>query len=195
MDQHDSQNEMNPEESTSFRALSEYPVPPQELEDRTVDLLKERNLLEQKSFSYINRKILWYVAAALVLMSVGFGLGRWGFDSPKTAVDQKLFMLALIEPADQRLEEDQLYEEYGNWLREIGKDGRYVGGEALKYEIQKLVTDQRGEFYRNDLVNNPKTIMSGYFLIEAQNMEEIEAIARQSPHLKYGGAIVIREIL
>lgn len=195
MDQHDKQNEMNPGERDSYRSLSEYPVPPPELEDRTVDLLKGQNLLERKSSRFVNRKIIWYVAAALVLLSAGFGWGKWSSENPKPAVDEKLFMLALFEPAGQRLEDDQLYEEYGNWLREIGEDGRYVGGEALKYEVQKLVTDQRGDFYQNELEKSPKTVMSGYFLIEAQNLEEIEAIARKSPHLKYGGAIVIREIL
>jgi hypothetical protein len=37
--------------------------------------------------------------------------------------------------------------------------------------------------------------VSGFFLVEAVNLDAAEAIARTSPHLEYGGSIEIRPIV
>ena len=34
----------------------------------------------------------------------------------------------------------------------------------------------------------------GYFLIQAESYEEAVRVARQSPHIAYGGTIEVREI-
>lgn len=183
------------EEQKAYQRLRESPVPSTDLENKIVHLLKKKGLLRTDAPNTKKKSILWYAAAALILLLVGFLTGKWSSTSIEPVPKESLFLLALYEPANQKLESEQLVAEYGNWLHEVGSDGRYIGGEALKYEIRELVTNQHKTLYEQELQPDRKIIMSGYFLVEAKDLDEARKIAKECPHLKYGGAVVIREVL
>jgi hypothetical protein len=93
------------------------------------------------------------------------------------------------------LEEHQnLIAKYRNWSRKLAEAGKLHGGQKLKDEGGKVMTQKGGQV---SVVDGPysetKEIIGGYFLIEARDYEDAVAISRDCPHLAYG-KIDIRQI-
>ena len=86
-------------------------------------------------------------------------------------------------------------ERYTAWARQLAESGRHAGGNKL--------TDEGGRHLRRvdgrlSAVDGPyaeaKEVIGGYFLVNAADMAEAEAIARDCPHLDYDGRIEIRQV-
>jgi hypothetical protein len=110
------------------------------------------------------------------------------------------FMLMLFDnPADyaqmtpQQMQE--LIQEYGRWAGQMGKEGKLVGGQKLAEEGGKILT---GKGAKAVLTDGPyaetKEVLGGYFIVNAASYDEAVAIARSSPHAKYGCATHVRRI-
>jgi hypothetical protein len=91
-------------------------------------------------------------------------------------------------------EHQNLIAKYRNWSRELAEAGKLHGGQKLKDEGGKVMTQKGGQV---SVVDGPysetKEIIGGYFLIEARDYEDAVAISRDCPHLAYG-KIEVRQI-
>jgi hypothetical protein len=109
------------------------------------------------------------------------------------------YMLMLYDAPeiDPKLEEEEfpLWMEYTQKLKEAGA---LLGGEAL--EGTDTATTVRGKPGKGfDLIDGPfaetKEVLSGFFMIEAENLDEATKWASQAPHVGHGGTVEIRPIL
>ncbi|NIR51341.1 hypothetical protein GWO43_22400 [candidate division KSB1 bacterium] len=72
------------------------------------------------------------------------------------------------------------------------KDGRHVASEELK-SGGRLLTNQNGRIVDGPYTETKEAI-GGFFLIEANNLEEALEISQECPHFNYGGSVEIREV-
>jgi hypothetical protein len=103
------------------------------------------------------------------------------------------FLLLLEEPSGYQtpVGADQIrarVNEYAGWARALASEERLVSAGELEPGGIAIgpATSRR--------VNGPMT-PTGYFLVRAQSLEEAERLARASPHLKYGGEVMIRPVV
>ena len=110
------------------------------------------------------------------------------------------FMLLLHEsPSDfaglSAEEIQRVIGEYSAWRVRLEKEGRLLGGNKLKDEGGRHLS-QKGD--KVHVVDGPyaeaKEIVGGYFMVEAANYDEAVDLSRTCPHLRYGGRIELREI-
>lgn len=76
--------------------------------------------------------------------------------------------------------------EYRAWADDLAREGRLIRAEKLEDESRLLpagLPDARGG-----------ALLGGFYLIYARDLDDAERIARESPHLKYGGRVVVRGI-
>jgi hypothetical protein len=80
--------------------------------------------------------------------------------------------------------------EYGNWARELVRQGVSVDGEKLKSDtpIMRIVNGHA------ETKSDGGEKIAGFFLITAADYEQAVKIAETCPHAKYGGTIEVREI-
>ncbi len=134
------------------------------------------------------------IAAAMVgLLVTGAVLGRFtvggGADgSGEPATPEFLLLIRGNEP-NQLLPEAQLTQEYRAWAEELAGSGALVAAEKL--------IDDEGRWL--DAAERPaddlqSSVVGGFFLIRAAGYDEAVAIARLSPHIRYGGTIEVRAI-
>lgn len=88
--------------------------------------------------------------------------------------------------------------EYGKWARSShAAAARVVGGEALGTAVASvaLATVRRGvdSIIVDDSPDGAGDFV-GYYLVQAPNREAALALARNCPHLKYGGRVVVRRV-
>lgn len=107
------------------------------------------------------------------------------------------FMLLLHDDPSQFAElspeaMQSVIEKYGVWARSLG--ARHKGGKKL--------TDSPGRVMRREgdsiaVVDGPysetKEVIGGFFIIEAVDLDEAIALARDCPHAEYG-VIEVREV-
>jgi hypothetical protein len=79
------------------------------------------------------------------------------------------------------------------WVDKLNKENRYVSGEAL-LPGGKLVSGQ------NAVTDGPytegKEVVGGFFVINASNMEEAIAIAKNDyPDFEFGGTVQVRPVM
>jgi len=149
----------------------------------------------------------WLVAASVVVaMAIGFVAGRSTTDAgQQTAApaaasnagpDDRSFLLVLWEPAES-MEEisgrsmSQLVAEYTEWGNGLARSGNLLSGRKLEEEPVEWLAGREGRQMPPD--HDAWPAIGGYFTIRAADRAEAENLARTSPHLKYGGAIEVRE--
>ncbi len=129
-------------------------------------------------------------AALFILGGVGGYVGR-GIEvasgPPQNADPTFLFLVRGREP-DASIPSEVLTAEYRVWAAGLAGAGRLAGANKLMDGPGRWVSgsstgDSRGE-----------SDVQGYFLIRAPNYAEAEALASESPHIRYGGTFEIREL-
>jgi hypothetical protein len=144
------------------------------------------------------------LAASLAMLLVGYLVGRAGAPEPvssstvKTAEASK-FMLLLYEPEADHLrpDPDQLENqanEYRAWGNGLGEKGLLVAGEPLRIGGRMLQQAEGGVVQAASHPVPAELILGGYFMIYADTLEEAVKIAEESPHLRYNGTIIVRQI-
>ena len=79
------------------------------------------------------------------------------------------------------------------WIDKLAKAGKYVSGEPLKAGGKfvsgndKTVTD--GPFAEG------KEVVGGYFIINAEDMNDAVSIAKECPDLELGASVQIRQVM
>jgi len=133
-------------------------------------------------------------AAAVIGLLVGGGVlgrvtkGEPGLQ-PLVAPSQSYLLVIRGDEPDRRFPDQQLTEEYRAWAGSLANDGILVAAEKLTHDSGRWVSDLAPP--EDDPAN---LALMGYFLIQAESYEEAVRVARQSPHIAYGGTIEVREI-
>ncbi len=145
-----------------------------------------------------NRTQLAVAAFVILALLVGYQTGRITREpvQPVSAAGSE-FLLLLWEPAQAPggsdiPDEPALVEEYTAWADVLAGQGRLVGAEKLADDPGVWLAG--GAAARTGPDPGAWPNIGGYFVITAADLDSAIEIARQSPHLKYGGAIEVRLI-
>ena len=189
----DDRNEPDARLADALSRLHAEVEPPPRVEDRLVAQLAARgDIVEPPSLRP------WLVAAgiaAALLLGVLF-LRRPEIVAPATIDGQPEFMLLIAEdsrykpPADSADARARVAE-YTDWAGRLAGGGHLVSAGELAY----AGTDVRSEGRSASVVDSRAGAISGYFLVRAESMSQAEQLAADSPHLKYGGTVVVRPIV
>lgn len=156
-------------------------IPPASLRDRVL----------RSSHPPVQRRTRWGVALAMAAMlTLAFLGGRATRAAGDGAGPQ--YLLLLYEGAEYRDDRptQETVAEYGRWADSLRQ-------ERLLTSAHKL-DDQRVSLLRRQQVAVEPSAPSdptGMFVVRAGSFDAAAAIARTSPHLKYGGRIVLWRLL
>ena len=197
----DQDNHLTPQEADAYRSLPKQAAPPPALENQVVNALHRKGLLrrEGKSFHPRLRMMLLAATPSLASLLLGVFLGSWLWPaeqvSPILTSPLPRFLLLLRNPADtfrSDIPPEKLRAEYAAWAKRLAETGTFLQGEELE-DHRSLLTASSMESGLDKLpASGP---VSGYFLIQARDSEEAAQIARECPHLSYGGAIELRALV
>jgi hypothetical protein len=173
-------------------------APPPALEERVIAALRADGLLRSDTTRETDMKRLhvrWSVAAG-VLLFVGLFAGSQAakLTEPASADARPAFAVLLYENETYRAAprdgERARIAEYAGWARKLAAEQRLV--DAGKLSDTGSFLDALGD---SALVPRaPEGVLAGYFVIRAEDQADAERIARECPHLKYGGTISLRRI-
>lgn len=74
-----------------------------------------------------------------------------------------------------------IFSKYKKWVEDLGDN--YLAGQRL--QNNGLLLKNKTSIITDGPFLESKEIIAGYFLIQANNLEEAKNIAQQSPHLDY----------
>ena len=185
-----------PDPQDPARGLAGGVEPPPALKRRVLHTLRARGLVTApvRPGRAVTR-ILVYAAAALVLFAGGALVGGRRSGSP--ADPRSRFALLLYEDAAFRptVSHRALVAEYSAWADSLRRLNALVMGEELDLEDAAVfvrsgsaVTVSPGD------VESVAGSLTGLFIVRAASGEEAFALARQCPHLKYGGRVALRRL-
>lgn len=173
-------HELTSEERAAINELRREIQPGSGLEFRVIRSLRESGLIAGRS------RFLFAAAIAASIL-FGFVAGALAFRPAGTPSHGREFLLLLhagresTQPGD--LEIERRVGEYTAWARQLHHEGRLLGADKLTDDLTAVGPAGTG--------GDP---VEGYFRVTAKDQAEAMAIARNSPHLKYGGWIELREV-
>lgn len=85
-----------------------------------------------------------------------------------------------------------IVEKYIKWGDQLREQGRYKGGNELK-ETGRILS-RRDDRVLDGPFAETKESVGGFFVIEASDYEEAVRIAKDCPHLLFGGEVELREV-
>lgn len=89
----------------------------------------------------------------------------------------------------------RIIKEYGAWAAKMREEKRFVGGEKLTDDAGKVLRNKQGKVVVTDgPYAESKEVVGGYFAITAKDYAEACEVAKECPHLKYGGRVEVRAI-
>lgn len=188
-------HDFSAEEREKFTALSRQCQPPPALETRIISTLKSKGLIRmattQRNFAAPRLTVAF---AAVVLLALGFSLGKWQSRTLQPDPNLQTFIMLLHEAGTVEAHEADKVSEYSKWAHTIAQAGQLVDGEKLRYDGRLLRrVDEKLEVLEFAPHEDAEHV-GGYFLIQARDYEEAVQIARSCPHLKYGGVVELRQI-
>ena len=89
-------------------------------------------------------------------------------------------------------EQKNIVERFMAWSEKLRKSGHYKAGEELKGG-GRLLSVKNQKIVDGPFTETKETI-GGFFMIEAENMDEATEIARECPHLAFNGKVEVREV-
>jgi hypothetical protein len=93
-------------------------------------------------------------------------------------------------PADS-IEANARVAEYTEWAGRLAGGGHLLSAGELAY----AGTDVRSSGKSASVIDTRAGAISGYFLVRAESLAQAEQLAAESPHLRYGGTVVVRPIV
>ncbi len=176
-------NELTPGEVEAFGNLPKENLPPKILEDNTIKALKNKKLIMETN---LFNKYWKPVAAAILFFVIGNLSASWFANLNQDQITKSPRFILMLHEDDNFSGNNELSEEYFKWLLDIREQERNITGEELDYGAHWL--NDNNEVSGTDLV-------TGFFILEANSIEEAVKISKTAPHLKYGGRIEVREIV
>ena len=181
------------EDDGGLGGLRAEEAPPAAMEDRLVSQLRRDGLLGRDTRRRVRLPLL--AAAALVCLAAGWALGRRTPPTPVVVDDRGQYLLLLYE--DPGFEtapsvEAARVEEYSRWAGALAASGRLAGAEKLSNDAITFFggAEKPGEASSS----TPGGFLAGFFLVRAGSDDEARQIARECPHLRHGGRVVVRPI-
>ena len=182
--------ELSEHEKKIFAQLKRDEMPSPELEKRLIRQLKSENLI--KNTLTMNTYLKWAasLAAAVVVFFAGNLVGK---RSSAIAIDPSLgYMLILHEDAKfQPGEPYEMFQEYAQWMNNTFEKGITITGQELKNEAAWVDSEKNVE----RLTASAASTVPGYFVLEATSLEEAIEVAKDNPHIKYGGSIEVKQYM
>ena len=177
MAEHD--HELTRQEQGAFAALPREIEPPAALEDRVVSALAASGAIRRPA-----RQPRWLAAAAAaMLFAAGYATAAWqAAPAPMPAADNRYALLLYDNDTLTDVETADRVAEYSAWARDERAAGRLELGEKLADAATFVgpTPDASGP--------------SGLFIIRADSLEEALTVARDCPHARHGGTIVVRRV-
>lgn len=180
------QEQLTPAEKEAFEALRQPVQPDIQLEDRVVNALKKEELIRAGSGW---KQWALRIAASIALLAAGIIIGKITY-SPMETTSQFNYMLVLYE--DSRFtpsDPEEMFTEYSKWMTGIQEQGVTIDGQEMKPTSLFLEPDG------SQVTTENERRVGGYFVINAISLDQAIKIAKNSPHLKYGGSIEVKEFM
>ena len=183
--------ELPPELQRGLSALERPHAPPGQIEDQIVTELRRRGAFA------VRRRPAWRLwtrraAAAVVLLGMGYLAGRASGIAPTPTGERYLLLLVGDVSLGDREKERRFYDEYAAWAGKLKAERHLIS--AARLDDPRPSLDAAGGTIA--LPSEPVGPgVSGFFLIAARDEQEALALARESPHLKYGGRIEVRHLV
>ena len=169
--------------------FAELPGVPDVLQGRTVGELKRRRLLRRPM-----AQVARFTGIAALLIGV-LTVGYFRPFAPPTQAVAATHLLLLYEDsgyhAPEPGDEAARVQEYTAWARKLAQEGKLIDAAELASESLVATKEKTSE---KQGVTSEFGQIAGFFLIAATDARDADKIAAQSPHLKYGGRIVIRPL-
>jgi len=182
-------DERDPRLAEALSRLHAEVEPPPRVEDGLIATLRSRGDIRSKPRA--PRWVFAVGAAAAAILAIVL-VRR----PAPPATDGPEFLLLIAEdlrytpPADS-IEAHARVLEYTEWAGWLAGAGRLVSAG----ELAPAGTDVRAEGKSPAVVDVRMGAVSGYFLVRAKSLAQAEQLAAESPHLKYGGTVVVRAVL
>ena len=156
--------------------------------------LKERTRAALVRGGHLSRPRRWArfaprAAAVAALLVLAFFGGRRSVNVtvlPDDEGDRRWLLLVMDDPARPESAPGPTNEDYVRWSDELRAEGRFVVAEPLERTAAVVGGGER-------LAERAASV-TGFFLVRASDESEAIGIARGSPHVRFGGGIVIRPI-
>jgi hypothetical protein len=193
-------------ERAALARLGEVAIPG-DLEQSVVDALASRGLIagpRNQQTPRVPRHRAWAwgalaLAACLAAFFAGISVSDRGAGrGPAAAAAPDRFLLLLYEDGSYRApvtpaEQEARVAEYSAWAAALRERGIEVEGEELAPpgEADRLAGAEAGWGAPAGAAGT----LAGYFLVEAEDQPAAVAIARTTPHLRYGGTVVVRRVV
>lgn len=183
---------MTPEPEDRPPALRRLAIPdvPRELEARVVESLRARGTL-RKGRPY-GLKVALVAAAVLAAFALGRVTATEGPGNPEAP----RWLLLLYEdsafqgPAPGA--EAEYVEEYTRWAADVREAGTPIEGAELG-DAGGLLEPGANLTPREPIADGAGRL-TGFFVVTAPSLHEVERLAATSPHLRHGGRIGIRQM-
>lgn len=161
-------------------------VPPEALRARITSSLAAGGLIEPAGTRW-QRTTLRVVALA-ALIGAAFAAGRFDGSAGSRTTPHPQFLLLLYEDSLYRDDRPvgEVVAEYGAWADSLRGEQALLNGEKLSTERVELGTTVGASSVRQ----HP----TGLFIVHAPSLEAATILARSSPHLRYGGTVVVHRI-
>lgn len=166
----------------------EHPSPPPELERRVIEAVRRAGGLQPAGRW---KGPMRMAAAAMLFLAAGFAGGVFwqsASDAPASPSTDR-WMLLLADDATPLGGGDSRAAEYGAWMRDIANRGVRITGAELA-SGGRVVASLGGEG-----TGSPLATVGGYFIVDDVSEQEAVALAAASPHVRYGGTIVVKRLL
>ncbi len=185
-----SEDRLSEKEQKLFDQLERVKEPPTDLEAKIIKQLKsEGQIINTKP---MNTTVKWIsgIAASVLLFLGGMYFGQSGQE--QLAIEPtKGYMLILHEEEDFSPGDPmEMFEEYGAWMQRTFERGVKITGQELKNEASVVKGNQVS--FMNEDVSRKTT---GYFILEASSIEEAIEVAKENPHVKYGGIVEVKSFM
>ncbi len=164
--------------------LRNGPSPSHELEARVVEALRRERLIRQSPVW--SRTML--LAASIALFATGAATGHLlRGTTPAQPVAGSRYLLLLTGTAQPADDPAARTAEYAAWANQLSRQGTPVSGEELTDQAESVGVAPAERLAALASV-------AGYFVVTAANDAVAAELARDCPHVKYGGAVVVRRI-
>ena len=113
-----------------------------------------------------------------------------------TSTEHEFLLLFRGANWDKGLSTEQLQkimEQVKAWMETLKLEGKVKGGQPLE-ATGKLVSGKNGRGVADGPFAESKEAVGGYFLLQAESLDEAVEVARQNPLLEYGVTVEVRPI-
>lgn len=175
-------------ERDSLNRLRDQPVPSPDLERRVVSAVRAAGGLRPlRTWQDAART----AAAAVLLVTAGFTAGTFWHRqaTAPTAAPATRWMLLLANDEIPAADGASRAAEYGAWMRDLAARGVSITGDELAEAARVVITGGR-EGTVASLAD-----VGGYFIVDGLSEADAVALAAASPHVKYGGTVVVKQLI